>query len=93
MGARVDEGRPLITPEELQSLIEADRDGTIGALWETMLAVAMQESDALSAEYGKDPAALVQVLGQVDLMRMHLAQFGDIADSCLKRLLAIRRLN
>jgi hypothetical protein len=89
----MDEGRPLITPEELQSLIEADNDGTIGALWETMLAVAMQEQDALAAEYGKDPAALAQALGHVDLLRTHLSQFGEMADLCLRRLLSIRRLN
>jgi hypothetical protein len=53
----------------------------------------LQESDALSAEYGKDPAALVEALGQVDLLRVHLAQFGEMTERCLRRLLAIRRLH
>lgn len=54
----LDEGRPLITADELQTLIEADKDGTIGSLWETMLAVAMQDADAINAEYARDPMAL-----------------------------------
>ncbi|MFO1090860.1 MAG: hypothetical protein U1E46_14910 [Hyphomicrobiales bacterium] len=89
----LDEGRPLITADELQTLIEADKDGTIGSLWETMLAVAMQDADAINAEYARDPMALAEALTNVELLRSHLQQFGEMADQCLRRLLAIRPLN
>ena len=84
---------PIWEMDELQTLIEADKDGTIGSLWETMLAVAMQDADAINAEYARDPMALAEALTNVELLRSHLQQFGEMADQCLRRLLAIRPLN
>lgn len=93
MRGRTDEGQPLITSDELQALIEADKNGTIGSLWETMLAIAMQDADTLNAEYGRDPVALAEALSSVEHLKIHLAQFGAMTEQCLQRLMAIRPLN